>query len=61
MLNPSFFQRRTDLVAKDLIGKILVREFNDRRIEGIIVETEAYFGERDPASRAYGELRIIIK
>lgn len=53
MLDLKFYRRRTDLVAKDLIGKVLVRELEDRKIEGIIVETEAYFGEKDPASRAY--------
>lgn len=53
MLDLRFYQRRTDLVARDLIGKVLVRKLNDEKIEGIIVETEAYFGEKDPASRAY--------
>lgn len=48
-----FFEREPDIVAKELLGKILVRTINKKRISGIIVETESYFGEDDPASRAY--------
>jgi len=51
-LNKKFFQRSADLVAKDLLGKILVRKINGKRFRTRIVETEAYFGEEDPASRA---------
>jgi DNA-3-methyladenine glycosylase len=47
-----FYQRDTELVAKELLGKILVRKGREL-ISGIIVETEAYFGLDDPASRAY--------
>lgn len=57
MLDFKFYQRRTDLVAKELIGKVLVRELDNKKIEGIIVETEAYFGEKDPASRAYNGMK----
>jgi len=53
ILEKEFFERRTDLVARELIGKVLVRELSNEILEGIIVETEAYFGEKDPASRAY--------
>jgi DNA-3-methyladenine glycosylase len=42
------------VVARDLIGKKLVRHFDDGEIlSGIIVEDEAYGGARDPASHAY--------
>ncbi|HEX2613910.1 MAG TPA: DNA-3-methyladenine glycosylase, partial [Nitrososphaera sp.] len=34
--------RPTDVVARDLIGKKLVRTINKHRLAGIIVETEAY-------------------
>lgn len=51
-LSRDFFRRRADIVAKDLLGKILVRKINGREIRAKIVETEAYFGEEDPASRA---------
>lgn len=53
MLARKFFERKADLVARDLLGKILVRKISDTLLKGKIVETEAYFGENDPASRAY--------
>jgi len=40
-------------VAKELLGKILVRKLTGTRLEGIIVETEAYRGHDDAASHAY--------
>jgi DNA-3-methyladenine glycosylase len=49
----SFYARRPDVVARDLLGKVLVRMFGGDRLEGIVVETEAYHGLGDPASRAY--------
>ena len=49
----SFYARSPDVVAKELLGKRLVRRFEGVQLEGVIVETEAYFGEDDPASRAY--------
>ena len=39
------------------MGKILVRRVNERFLEGIIVETEAYYGSHDPASRAYSGMK----
>jgi DNA-3-methyladenine glycosylase len=48
----SFFARDTIVVAKDLLGKRLVREINGQRISGIITETEAYRGEEDLACHA---------
>ncbi len=51
-LGKEFFNRRADVVARDLLGKILIRKINDGEIKAKIVETEAYFGEEDPASRA---------
>jgi DNA-3-methyladenine glycosylase len=49
----SFYARATTLVARELIGKVLVRDSVDGRSSGRIVETEAYCGESDPASHAY--------
>ena len=53
VLLKKFYQRDTETVAKDLLGKILVRRLGDELLGGIIVETEAYFGAEDPASRAF--------
>jgi DNA-3-methyladenine glycosylase len=52
-LRRSFFQRYTPKVAKELLGCRLVRVVDGRRLSGIIVETEAYRGRRDPASHAF--------
>ncbi len=52
-LGRSFFARYTPTVARELIGCTLVRVLNGRRLSGIIVETEAYRGSRDPASHAF--------
>ena len=52
-LKRDFYNRPTDLVALELLGKILVRRIDDELLGGIIVETEAYFGADDPASRAF--------
>jgi DNA-3-methyladenine glycosylase len=40
-------------VAKDLLGKNLVRRIQKKLLVGKIVEVEAYLGEKDPASHAY--------
>lgn len=52
ILPPAFYQDRPDRVARRLLGKKLVRIYSGRRLSGVIVETEAYFGPEDPASRA---------
>jgi DNA-3-methyladenine glycosylase len=39
-------------VAKDLLGKYLVRRIQKNLLVGKIVEVEAYLGEKDPASHA---------
>lgn len=55
--NSSFYQRPTEVVAKDLLGKKLVRTIRNNnmqfRLAGIIVETEAYGYSDDLASHAY--------
>lgn len=44
-------------VARDLLGKILVTNFDGELTAGRIVETEAYNGAVDKASHAYGNRR----
>lgn len=51
-LEKDFFERPTPKVAKDLIGKFLVRKIGSRIIAAEIIETEAYFGFNDLASHA---------
>ena len=47
-----FYMRNTIQVAKDLLGKTLVRKIGKQTLTGIIIETEAYMGKNDPASHA---------
>jgi DNA-3-methyladenine glycosylase len=47
-----FYGRKTDIVARDLLGKLIVRRTLDAVMTARIVEVEAYFGEGDPASHA---------
>ena len=49
----SFYVRPTITVAKDLLGKYLVKKYRGKVLIGKIVEVEAYLGEKDPASHAY--------
>jgi len=45
------------LIAKELLGKVLVTSFAGHRTAGIITETEAYAGVDDRASHAFGGRR----
>lgn len=58
-MDRAFFSRGAEQVARELLGKILVRNINGREMKARIVETEAYYDEKDPASRACknGDLR----
>jgi DNA-3-methyladenine glycosylase len=47
----AFFERPTETVARELLGKLLVRMGPSPRIARL-VEVEAYLGERDQASHA---------
>jgi DNA-3-methyladenine glycosylase len=53
------FYKRTDviLIAKELIGKIIVTNFDGLITSGRIVETEAYIGLTDRASHSHGGKR----
>lgn len=62
-LDKKFFSRDAETVAKELLGKILIRKLNGKEMKAKIVETEAYYDEKDPASRACknGDLRETMK
>jgi len=62
-LNKEFFERKAEIVAKDLLGKIICRKIKKKILKAKIVETEAYYDEKDPASRACknGDLRETMK
>lgn len=51
-LSPEFFARDPREVARDLLGKVLVRREQGRVRAGRIVEDEAYLGTDDPAAHA---------
>lgn len=52
-LKRSFFARPTLQVAPELLGKTLVyHDSHGRKLEGKLVEVEAYIGEDDPACHA---------
>ena len=52
-LSKNFYTRDPAQVAQDLLGCILARKLNKKVLKGMITETEAYYGKKDPASRAY--------
>ncbi len=58
-MDNDFFSRKAEVVAKELLGVKLVREINGKKLKCKIIETEAYYDEKDPASRARqkGDLR----
>ena len=63
MIDKDFFNRDAEVVARDLLGKILVRKINNEERKARIVEAEAYYDEKDPASRACknGDLKETMK
>ena len=48
-LNKDFYHRDTPLVAKELLGCLLVHHSPQGETAGVIVETEAYLQHNDPA------------
>ena len=48
----AFFNRPTLTVAKELLGKFLVRKIDGEIVKSKIIETEAYCGTEDKASHA---------
>lgn len=56
-LNREFYNRDSIVVAKELLGKVLVYESGGQKISAKIVETEAYMGIEDKAAHSYGGRR----
>ena len=52
VLGTPFFERETERVARELLGKFLVRRIRDREVALMITEVEAYDGFHDKASHA---------
>lgn len=48
-----FFTQPADIVARQLLGALIVSEIGEKATAGRIVETEAYLGRDDPASHGY--------
>lgn len=57
ILKKEFYSRDARIVAKDLLGKYLVRNYDGNILIGKIVETEAYIGKIDKACHAYNNKR----
>ena len=53
-LKKSFYRRELLAVARDLLGKTLVKNKDDKILAGKIVEVEAYHGDTDEAAHSYG-------
>ena len=54
-MNRDFFQQDAINLAKDILGKYLIREYDGKQIVSKIVETEAYMGVNDKAAHVYGD------
>jgi DNA-3-methyladenine glycosylase len=56
-LGREFYQRPTRAVARDLLGKLLVRALPEGVVAARLVEVEAYLGVSDPAAHTFGGRR----
>jgi len=62
-LDDNFFSQDAEQVAEKLLGKVLIRKIGNKMMRARIVETEAYFDDKDPASRACknGDLKKVME
>lgn len=56
ILPRKFYSKDTVTVARNLLGKKIIRKVGRYEISGIITETEAYRHRDDPASHAFGKI-----
>ncbi len=56
VLPRSFYNRPTEQVARDLLGKLIVHRVGRQTLAGRIVECEAYLGGGDQAAHSYAGL-----
>lgn len=56
-LTRAFYNKESILVAKKLLGKVLVHETGGQKLAAKIVEAEAYMGVEDKAAHSYGGRR----
>ncbi|MBE7720706.1 DNA-3-methyladenine glycosylase [Lacrimispora indolis] len=56
-LDREFYNRDSILVARELLGKVLVHQWEGQRVSARIVEAEAYMGLEDKAAHSYGGRR----
>ncbi len=52
-LTEDFFIQPAEIVAKELLGTILIKKEESDTIAGVIVETEAYLHQNDMSSHSY--------
>ena len=53
LLPRSFYLDSPEVVARNLLGKLITRTLNGERLTGRITEIEAYLGLADPASHSF--------
>ncbi|MCX6819168.1 MAG: DNA-3-methyladenine glycosylase [Candidatus Aenigmarchaeota archaeon] len=58
-LSRKFYSRDTKIVAKELLGRILVHKTKEGILKGKIVETEAYLGLNDPGAIGFRKVKKI--
>lgn len=54
MIPREFYSKDTITVARNILGKRIIRKIGRMELSGIITETEAYRHTDDPASHAFG-------
>jgi DNA-3-methyladenine glycosylase len=60
-LKRAFYSRNTKIIAKELLGKVLVLKTGKGTMKGKIVETEAYMGKGDPGAKGNRNIKTAPK